>query len=599
VRGCYDEWEDARDLLHDGTFAGFLAGLGRADLVRAAREAQALPDRDIALTNFVATLPATQVQGPKLGISPRRLVVGPMRVGEQRPAHLRITNEGRGILQGKLTVAEGSTWLKVADGADPTSLPLHTSQELSAALRIDTRGLVVGQNYSGKLVVVTNGGVTEIPIRLDLSVRPFARAPYQGAQSPHDLARKMRDNPHPAVPMLESGEIARWFESNGWTYPIVGSTAPGLASVQQFFEELGLARAPQIQISAQEMQFSCNAQEVLPAQVTIRSPARKLVYGRAESDSPWLKVQTNGISGQVQAAIDFAIDANLMPDDGVYYGSLKVVANAGQTFHVRVQVEVKGNKKSWFGSRKPTSGTIPVATAVPAPPPVPSPPSHAAPLPAWLPAAPAPMAAPPTLTPVGPSGSIGRVVLVGLMLGLVVRLLLVIPADIYARLLGSTQRQPAPGSLAAWLQVPLADEGFLKLLALSTWWLGALVGAYYVWRRGGRWTDIPFGLLAGGIAGIATSATVGCVLVAGDALPRALISATLGQRAMASGLATSLWIVTAVLCWALVGGVSGFFLGLCGSAGRRVLAWLARPVSSTLRKGGLVKAADWFELRPA
>src|SRR5439155_24667625 len=122
--------------------------------------------------------------------------------------------------------------------------------------------LVVGQNYSGKLVVVTNGGVTEVPIRLDLTAQPFARAPYQGAASPHELARKMRDNPHPAVALLESGEIARWFESNGWTYPIGGAPAPGLAAVQQFFEELGLARAPQITISPEEFQLACRPPDV-------------------------------------------------------------------------------------------------------------------------------------------------------------------------------------------------------------------------------------------------------------------------------------------------------------------------------------------------
>src|SRR5581483_2645893 len=127
-------------------------------------------------------------------------------------------------------------------------------------------------------VVVSNGGVAEVPLRLDLAAVPFARPPYQGAQGPHELARKMRDNPHPAVALLESGEIARWFESNGWTYPIAGTTAPGLAAVQQFFEEMGLARAPQIQISQQEFRVSGTTPEKLDLQVTVRSPARKLVY---------------------------------------------------------------------------------------------------------------------------------------------------------------------------------------------------------------------------------------------------------------------------------------------------------------------------------
>ena len=227
VTGCYYEWEDAGVLLHNGTFANFLAGIGRADLAKAAREAQGQADRDIALTNFVGTLPANQVQGPKLGLNPRRMVLGPVRVGEQRTGRVVILNEGRGLLQGKVTVADGAGWLKIVDGTNDHTFPLKTGKEQLIAVRADTAGLTVGQNYSGKLVVVTNGGVAEVPIRLDLVARSFARAPYQGATDPRDLARRMRDNPRPAVALLESGEIARWFESNGWAYPIAGACARG------------------------------------------------------------------------------------------------------------------------------------------------------------------------------------------------------------------------------------------------------------------------------------------------------------------------------------------------------------------------------------
>src|SRR5262245_47940004 len=90
VQGCYYEWEDARTLLSDGSFASYLSSIGRADLAKAAREGQALPDRDIALTNFVGALPATQTHGPKLGLSPRKLVIGPIRVGESRTAQVNV-----------------------------------------------------------------------------------------------------------------------------------------------------------------------------------------------------------------------------------------------------------------------------------------------------------------------------------------------------------------------------------------------------------------------------------------------------------------------------------------------------------------------------
>src|SRR5262249_5930578 len=116
VQGCYYEWEDARQLLQDGTFGSFLAGIGRADLARSARDATTQRAVTTAGTNFVAGCPANQVQGPKLGLSPRRLVVGPLRVGEQRLVQVRVQNEGRGLLQGKVTVSEGAKYLKIIGG---------------------------------------------------------------------------------------------------------------------------------------------------------------------------------------------------------------------------------------------------------------------------------------------------------------------------------------------------------------------------------------------------------------------------------------------------------------------------------------------------
>jgi hypothetical protein len=576
VGGIYYEWEDARGLLSDGTLGGFLAGLGRADLAKAAREAQQQPDVDIALTNFVASLPAQQVQGPKLNLTPRRLVVGPARIGEQRGASLRVTNDGRGILQGKVTVAEGGLWLKVADGDDPASFPVHAPRDQTVALRVLTNNLVVGQNYSGKLVVVTNGGVAEVPVRLDLAAKPFPRVPYQGATTPHELARRMRDQPHPAVPMLESGEIARWFESNGWTYPIGGAPAPGLAAVQQFFEELGLARAPQISISQEEFVLTCRPPDARHEQVVIRSPARKLVYARAESDADWLRVTTPNVSGQVQAAIDFTIDSSRMPEDRLWEGELKVVANAGQTFHVRVRVTVQGNKRGWFGGG---TGVPPVRTG-------------------GTPVPPKPVTNGPALPPrprKRAPASLGRVVLVGAVVALAARLALVPIADVYARWL-AVPGDAAAGSLEAWLQAPPADEGFLKLVALGTWWVGALVGGLLVWRGGGRWTDVACGVLAGAVAGLAGGATLGCALVIGDAVPRAVLAGLLGGRDLPPVAATPLWVATVLGCWTLMGMGMGLTLGLCGRAGRAALGWLAAPLASAARACRMSEFADELTL---
>jgi hypothetical protein len=173
-----------------------------------------------------------------------------------------------------------------------------------------------------------------------------------------------------------------------------------------------------------------------------------------------------------------------------------------------------------------------------------------------------------------------------------VRLAMVVPADLVARLLGAGA---GAGTLAAWAQVPAADEGYLKLVALATWWVGALVGGLLVWRGGGRWTDVGCGVLAGAVAGLAGGATLGCLLVVGDAPARALLGWLLGGRALAAGAATPLWIATTLMCWTLLGAAVGLALGLCGEAGRRVMTGVTRPLVVTLRACGMGSLAEAIE----
>ena len=84
VQGCQYEWEEARGLLKDGVFTQYLSSIGRMDLCRSAQQAQTQADLDVGLHEFVGRLPAQQVQGPRLDLSPRRLALGSLRAGETR-----------------------------------------------------------------------------------------------------------------------------------------------------------------------------------------------------------------------------------------------------------------------------------------------------------------------------------------------------------------------------------------------------------------------------------------------------------------------------------------------------------------------------------
>src|SRR5207302_3665291 len=87
--------------------------------------------------------------------------------------------------------------------------------------------------------------------------------------------------------------------------------------------------------------------------------------------------------------------------------------------------------------------------------------------------------------------------LAGALLGLLCRVLLAGPADLYARVLAASPNpRVPPGSFASWLESPLADDAFVKHFVLASWWLGALAGGVLVWKRASHRTDLPFGVIA-------------------------------------------------------------------------------------------------------
>ena len=108
-------------------------------------------------------------------------------------------------------------------GGGERELPVKATRDQEVTLRVESRGLPAGRTYSGKLTVVTNGGVAEAPVRLDLTAVPFLKPPFAGAVTARELAERMRAHPKPAGPLLESGDVARWFEANGWSYPVAGT----------------------------------------------------------------------------------------------------------------------------------------------------------------------------------------------------------------------------------------------------------------------------------------------------------------------------------------------------------------------------------------
>jgi hypothetical protein len=520
VQGCQYEWEDARDLLQNGGLSQFFAGIGRLDLARAADEADRQPDADVALHDFVAALPAAQVQGPRLELNPRRMALGGVRVGETQALRLMVSNGGKGLLQGKLAVNDGERWLTLDDGSSQCAL--KTGREQPISLRLDTHGLTAPRSYAATLRVITNGGIAEVPVGVDVTAVPFPRPPFQGVAAPREIAEQMRAQPKAAVPLLESGDLARWFDQNGWAFPIVGQPAKGVAAVQQFFEGMGLSKPPPLHLSSIETRLSCPTTEVARGHVTLGTTVRKWVYAQVASAEPWLRVTTPTVSGPQQAVIAFEADPTRLPAGRRHTGTLRIVANAGQQLAVKVLVDVE----------RPASSA---------------------------------------------AQRMARPIAAAAVLFMVYRLLLAIPADLYAR----AWADPAPVTFATWLQPPRLEGGFVRHFALATWWLGALAGGMTLWRRGGRWLDTVFGVVAGGVAGVLATATLACVLPTLDAPVRVVwewAAALIPEALFSAGALWSVvWVVCAAGWWAAVGSMIGLLAKRTGPSGLALLQALRWP----------------------
>jgi hypothetical protein len=476
-----------------------------------------------------------------------------MPAGEVKPIKLTVVNTGKGLLHGTLTVSGGGDWLKL-DTPDPDPDPqgnshctLKTAREQLVMLRADTRRLSAKQHFSGKLTVITNGGIVEVPVTFDLAAMPFTRPPFQGAATPRDMAERMRAQPKAAVPLLESGEVARWFTANGWVYPVPVATAQGVAAVQQFFEGMGLSRPPLVQLSETELSYLCVPPDVIQGQVTLQTNVKKWVYANVEADVPWLRITTPTVSGPQKAAIEFEIDSTLMDGGRIHEGAIQILANAGQRLAVRIFVDV----------REPQ---VPFTRRL------------------------------------------FRPFFAGALLFLIYRLLLAGPADVYSRVLTAP---PPAGSFDSWLESPLrnteAATPFLKHFVLTTWWIGAVGGTIVLWQRGSRLSDVLCGAVAGGVAGLLGCATFACLLPILDGLPRLLwyclgLVVRHGSFTQQVWLWTPVWIAVAAGCWALVGGSAGFLLGLAGQRGLHLLAQAGSPLAWAARLAGMDGVASFFAL---
>lgn len=559
VQGCQEEWTAARDMLMQGHFQNFFSSAGRFDLVKSCQEAQAQADPDIGLSQMLGALPTLlEIKGPKLDINPRRPSLGKVMAGDTRKLHFKVVNTGQGMLQGTLSVTEGNEWLKLGAGSADGQVAIKTSKEQAIPLTADTRGLAAGEPYAAKMRIITNGGVEEVPLRIDIGAHPYPKAPFQGAKSPREMAVKMRDNPKAAAALLESGELPKWFASNGWTYPISGTPARGVAGVQQFFELMGLAKPPVVKLSHREVRLQCKVPDNPQFQVKVAATTKKYVYANVVTDAPWLKILAPSVSGAQNATVAFEIDSRYLPPGKVAETNVQFLANGNQKLAMKVRVDIQRSADT-------------------------------------------------------PLLRFTQPIIIMALAFLLLRMLIAPVVDFYARPAataaavtksrGTPKENSAATSMAGWLRLPWMAiflgqawhfpddflgkgidvsannyqenfrdyfvQSFVTRVVLLTWWVGGLLGAFILFARNG-FIDGLWGLLSGSILGIIFMASISCMLLLIDLFPG------LAMYLVFSGSETTIihlliWVVLTAIWWTVVGAGLGFVLMALGPVGKVIL----------------------------
>ena len=340
----------AVDLLKQGFFASFFSGMGRLDLARAAEEAARFPDADRGLDQLLARLPTQVLQPPKVKAEPTAISLGVVPMGSDRNLDLHLSNLGMRLAYG--SVVSDCKWLTLGEGQGAGQKLFQFRAETIISVHVKGQFLRAGnQPLEGHLVVDSGDGaitVTTCRARCADHRRSPGRSVGRLVHSSANRGESFKGlSGREAAPALfEKGLVTQWFTTNGWTYPVQGPTVAGLGGVQQFFEALGLAKAPKVELKTPSIHLRGGPGQTLNAAIDVGTPEKKHVFAFAVSDKPWVIPGTGPKQGKgkspTMATIPLTIHVPGAPGQ-VLQAKITVTANGNQKFPVPLTLTVSGS----------------------------------------------------------------------------------------------------------------------------------------------------------------------------------------------------------------------------------------------------------------
>lgn len=341
---CQERWPAAVELLRGGEFQRFLGAIGRADLVRVAAEAANFPDPDQGLDRLLESFPSDALTRPRLHVSPTDINLGRLVIGQDRPFHVSLANQGMRLLHG--SVQSDAAWLSLGDRPGVSQRLVQFQHDLNLTVLVCGKAIRASNKpLEGHLSFETNGGSATVVVRAEAPVVPFAGGALAGARSPREIAERARSAPHAAAEQFENGAVARWYDVNGWTYPIQGPTAAGIGAVQQFFEAVGLSTPPKVDISERIVQLTGRPGDRLEHALTVSTHEKRAVYASASSEQAWLSIGATKTDGRT-ALVPLLVPAVPSQPGETLLGRVLVRTNGNQQFAVAVRLAIAGTRLS-------------------------------------------------------------------------------------------------------------------------------------------------------------------------------------------------------------------------------------------------------------
>lgn len=337
-QGILSRWDDSREMLAFAEWEGFFIGLGRNDLAHAATQARLFPDPDRGLDQLIAALPGYEAKPGILRTNQKILNFGSIVFGTQITETILLENDGDRLVWGE-AILRDTPWCSLSVEGPLANRSFKFIKCMPLDIQIQSVNIRrSGRQLTGTLILKTDS--VEVSIQLiarEPEVIPFEGELFSGATTPRELAEKSKIKPREAAPLFLSGKVANWYESNGWIYPVTGPTAPGMASVQQYFEAHGFAPAPKVDIEPQMIKLQSVPGNPATKSLILKTTEKRHVFGYLLPTETW--IQAGALEASYQTAIiPLEFDTTKLSQESPLVSIVTVIANGQQRFDIPVEI---------------------------------------------------------------------------------------------------------------------------------------------------------------------------------------------------------------------------------------------------------------------